>query len=168
MLEFPEPSGLTSVEHRFPRHEADMNEKKDEVAEGDFRPGDKPNRYINIFTGEFHHNSSGPACDKGTARDTAALKALKQPMWDALSAPSEYKEVHTVQDGLIYLAWRVTFNTTYEVGDDFVVWVNARNCSEVIAAAPRSMGLYTKSLEEFSNNQVQLFKDRGLCVEKES
>lgn len=69
-----------------------------------------------------------------------------------------------MQDGLIYLAWRVTFNTTDEVGDDFVVWVNARNCSEIIAAAPGSMGLYTKSREDFSKQQVQLFRDRGLPI----
>lgn len=76
--------------------------------------------------------------------------------------------VYTVQDGRLYLTWRLTFNLKYKVGDDFTVWVNARNCTEIVAAAPAEMGLYVPSLEEFSNQQFRLFEDRGLPIVRPS
>lgn len=72
-----------------------------------------------------------------------------------------------MQDGRVYLTWRVTFNLKDKVGDDFNVWVNARDCTQIVAAAPAEMGLFVKSLEDFSNEQVRLFEDRGLPIARD-
>lgn len=76
--------------------------------------------------------------------------------------PKESKLVYTVQDGRLYLTWRVTFNLKEKVGDDFIVWIDARDCRRVIAAAPAEIDLYTKSLEDFDKASDQLFLDRGI------
>ncbi|KAG6354429.1 hypothetical protein INS49_004446 [Diaporthe citri] len=127
----------------------------------------EPNRY-QLYTGEFDHGNSTPSCDKFQARDTAEHTALNQPFWDALYPAKEYKLVYTVQDGRLYLTWRVTFNLKDKVGDDWVVWVNALDCSQVVAVAPANMDHYMKSLEDFDNAQDQLFLDHGLSIVHET
>lgn len=70
--------------------------------------------------------------------------------------------VYTVQKGRLYLTWRVTFNLKDKVGDDFIVWVNARNCTQIVAAAPAKMDLYISSLMDYANAQKKLARDRGV------
>lgn len=117
-----------------------------------------------VYTGEFDHGSQTPSCTKFQARDTAEYAALEQPFWDALYPAKEYKLVYTVQDGALYLTWRITFNLKDKVGDDFFVWVNARNCTQIIAAAPAEMQLWVKSQEEYYDRYAKLFKDRGITI----
>lgn len=75
--------------------------------------------------------------------------------------------VYTVQDGRLYLTWRLRFDTQNEVADDFYVWINARNCSEVVAVASAKQGRFTKTLDEFKKEQVRLFKEmKGIDLDK--
>lgn len=99
------------------------------------------------------------------ARDSAALRAMKQPDWEPLF-PAEYNQVHTVQDGQLYLAWVITFKLKGVVGDDFNVWVNARDCRHIIAASSASITDSVLTRDEFVQQQVQLFKDRGIPVKE--
>lgn len=117
-----------------------------------------------VYTGEFDHGSQEPGCTQFEARDTAEYAALKQPFWDALYPAKQYSLVYTVQDGRLYLTWRLLFNLKDKVGDDFIVWVNARNCTQIVAAAPREMGLYVKSQEEYHDRAAKLFNDRGITI----
>jgi hypothetical protein len=90
---------------------------------------------------------------------------MGQPDWRALSVPLEKRLMYTVQDGRLYLTWRITFNTHNEVGDDFLVWVNARNCTHVVAAAPAKMWQWVPSLEAYKMEQKRLFKEeRGIDI----
>ncbi|KAI7778042.1 hypothetical protein LA080_002679 [Diaporthe eres] len=115
-----------------------------------------------IYTGEPDHRNSTPSCIEFAARDTAEHTSLNQPFWDALYPPKESKLLYTVQDGRLYLTWRVTFNLKEKVGDDFIVWIDARDCRRVVAAAPAKMDLFIKSLEDFDKASDQLFLDHGL------
>ncbi|KAG8164341.1 hypothetical protein KVR01_006259 [Diaporthe batatas] len=118
-----------------------------------------------IYYGEFDPiNPMDLRCSQFHARDTASQLAMKQPFWSALDAP-EYELVYTVQDGSLYLTWRLKFDLQKQVGDDFWVWVNARNCSEVIAAAPGKMNPHTSSLSHFQKEQRKLFDERGIPLE---
>lgn len=118
-----------------------------------------------MYTGEFDHGNSTPSCTQFDARDLAEHAALNQPFWEALYPPKEYKLVYTVQDGRLYLTWRITFNLVDKVGDDFIAWVDARNCDKIVAAAPAKLDNYVKSLEDFSKAQWQMFEERGLPIE---
>ena len=72
-----------------------------------------------------------------------------------------------MQDGRLFLTWRITFDLTDEVGDDFRVWVDARNCTQIVAAAPAEMDSFTHSLDDFITQQVQLFEDRGIAIRRD-
>lgn len=113
-----------------------------------------------VYHGEFD-DSEEPRCEKYLARDTAALNVMNQPLWSALNVP-DYQTVYTVQDGRLYLTWRLKFDLKEQVGDDFYVWINARNCSEVVAAAPAKMKFDTRSLAEFEHERRKLFGERGI------
>lgn len=117
-----------------------------------------------VYTGEFDQGSSTPPCGNLKARDRATEIALQQPFWEALYPWKEHKLVYTVQDGRLYLTWRLTFNLKDKVSDDFIVWVNARDCNQIVAAAPAEMDLYTKSLKDFHKAQKELAKARGLKI----
>lgn len=74
--------------------------------------------------------------------------------------------VYTVQDGRLFLTWRLRFNLQEEVGDDFYVWINARNCSEVVAAASAGMDPYVSDLAGFKKELTRLFKEeRGIDLD---
>lgn len=120
--------------------------------------------YSKVYTGKFDDGKPEPTCSKFHARDTAAQAALNHPFWWALHPEhTDFDTVYTVQDGRLYLTWRLKFNTKEEVGDDFYVWINARNCSEVVAAASSKMDPYVRDLEGFKKEQVRLFKEeRGI------
>lgn len=113
-----------------------------------------------VYHGEFD-DSEEPRCEKRLARDRAALALMNEPLLSALNSP-DYQTVYTVQDGRLYLTWRLKFDLTEQVGDYFYVWINARNCSEVVAAAPAQMDFYTRSLAEFQKEQRRLFHVRGI------
>lgn len=120
-----------------------------------------------VYQGEFDNGSPEPSCDRHQARDSAEINALKQPLWDALYPAKEYKLVYTVQDGQLYLTWRVVFDLKAQVADDFIVWVNARNCTQIVAAASAKMDLYTPDLEHYRDQLVELIKERELPVIKD-
>ncbi|KAL1850951.1 hypothetical protein Daus18300_012742 [Diaporthe australafricana] len=100
-------------------------------------------------------------CTEFEARDSAALRAMKQPDWEPLF-PADYNLVYTVQDGQLYLAWAITFRLKYILGDNFNVWVNARDCKHIISASSASIATSVRTRDEFVQQQIRLFQDRGI------
>ncbi|POS70457.1 hypothetical protein DHEL01_v211150 [Diaporthe helianthi] len=114
-----------------------------------------------VYKGEFDPDPNNATCRWNSARDTASQAALNQPFWSALNTP-EYHLIYTVQDGRLYLTWRFKFDLKKHVDDNFFVWVNARNCSDIVAAASEQMDFHTISLYDFKKEQRRLMEERGI------
>ncbi|KAJ0124231.1 hypothetical protein J7T55_005569 [Diaporthe amygdali] len=118
-----------------------------------------------LYRGEFDDKPTRGLCDQFEARDSAALRALKQPGWEELYPPAEYNIMYTVHRGKLYLTWRIRFDLTQEVDDEFVVWVSARDCKHIVAAASIHQRL-ALTLEDVIDDQKRLFKERGIPLKQ--